>query len=257
MVFHILFFNLLSILANSSFLEFKNITYLDQNTRPRIEIQQISPEQLKRFRTVGVKGGKKEFSINKSDKKHPVLRVSNGSKNLSLLALKNNIAIDSGTKVLRRKRYSIQKERILKDLAISRENIQDIKATDFNIRFEPPEGVSEDELNSVEKVFYSFQKRTFHNYIKSFITIFNNLKLAKPLLKKTIQDESHKLTGRVVFDKEGNIISIKILRWSVNDDIQELFEKTLSEIRKLPNPPHALINTSEEFTIYYQLNINN
>ena len=60
----------------------------------------------------------------------------------------------------------------------------------------------------------------------------------------------------IVFDKEGNIVSIQIMRWSQSDEVQDLFEQTLKEIRSLPNPPKALLENNEEFNIYYNLKIN-
>jgi len=261
-------------LANSSFFQFKNTSYVDQNLEPRIEIEKFTAKQLKRYRTVGVKNGKKGFSVQeKTNKISQRQRPSGATKKLSMAALraetnthirplkksakKTNLdAISAKKKLNILKKNALRKQQILKSLAMSPDTSNQIQAADFDIKFVPPQGISEDELNSVEKIFYSFQKRTFHSYVTSFIHTFNNLKRARPLLENGINNEKHKLTGRITFDNQGNILSIKILRWSTNDDIQDLFEKTLKEIRKLPNPPHALINKSDEFTIYYQLNIN-
>jgi outer membrane biosynthesis protein TonB len=75
-------------------------------------------------------------------------------------------------------------------------------------------------------------------------------------LRTALQSERHLLTGKIDFDKEGNILRIKILRSSPSDEVHQLFEETLKEIRSLPNPPKALVENREQFTIYYQLNIN-
>ncbi|MCO4794098.1 MAG: TonB C-terminal domain-containing protein [Bacteriovoracaceae bacterium] len=128
--------------------------------------------------------------------------------------------------------------------------------SDIQVHFEPPEGISEDELNSVEKMFYSFQKRTFEGYFNSFITTYNRVIQLRPRLKKTLNREVHHLTGRVTFDRNGNIVSIKILRWSQDDNLQKLFEETLKEIKSLPNPPKDILGKNEQFNIYYQLKIN-
>src|SRR5690606_22823904 len=102
-----------------------------------------------------------------------------------------------------------------------------LSQTDFDVNFVPPEGVSEDELNSAEKMFYSFQKRTFETYVNSFLSTYNDLSRTNPRIRDPLMNERHFLTARVIFDLEGNIMSIRILRSSPNDDIHNLFEKTL------------------------------
>lgn len=148
------------------------------------------------------------------------------------------------------------KQELMKQLGPGSANAQLANKSDIQVHFEPPEGVSEDELNSVEKMFYSFQKRTFEGYFNSFITTYNRVVQLRPRLKRTLQNEVHHLTGRVTFDREGNIISIKILRWTQDDNLQKLFEETLKEIKSLPNPPKDIIGKDDQFNIYYQLKIN-
>ena len=46
------------------------------------------------------------------------------------------------------------------------------------------------------------------------------------------------------------------MRWSDDDGVQELFQNTLEGINALPNPPRALIQNKDQFSIYYRLNIN-
>ncbi len=130
--------------------------------------------------------------------------------------------------------------------------------SDFNFAFEMPEGVSEDELNSTEKIFYSFQRRTFRSYVNSFVSAYHRMIQNRPYLlnQGSYFNSKEKMTGRVTFDREGNIISIKFLQWAENREIQELFENTLKGIKSLPNPPKALIQDNQEFAIYYQLYLN-
>ena len=151
---------------------------------------------------------------------------------------------------------NINKKKILKKLSVGPENTPALRNTGFNIRFTPTKGVSEDELNSLEKIFYSFQKRTFETYIMAYISSYNKMILQKPTLKKSLQQEVHHLTGKVTFDREGNITVIKILRWSSDDNVQDLFEETLKAMKRLPNPPRAIVEDRDEFDIYYQLKIN-
>ncbi|MCP4911830.1 MAG: hypothetical protein GY909_01830 [Oligoflexia bacterium] len=170
----------------------------------------------------------------------------------------NSIITDmrSRSNVENRMRQASQKNEILSELSPQSERAEIIRNTGFNIHFEPPEGVKEDELNSAEKMFYAFQKRTFVTYLNSFVKTYQQTLLKKPLLKKELKNARHLLTGKIVFDKEGHIIKIQILRSSPSDEIHHLFEETLKEIRKLPNPPADLIKDDKNFTIYYQLNIN-
>ena len=145
---------------------------------------------------------------------------------------------------------------MLRDMGQQSTQAEILKTTGFNLHFEPPEGIPEDELNSVEKIFYSFQKRTFIGYVNSFMSSYQDTLNRHPQVKNALRSERHLLTGRVTFDKEGNIVRIKILRSSQNDDVHRLFEDTLRNIRSLPNPPKAIIEDKDQFNIYYQLKIN-
>ncbi len=145
---------------------------------------------------------------------------------------------------------------MLRDMGQQSTQAEILKTTGFNLHFEPPDGIPEDELNSVEKIFYSFQKRTFIGYVNSFMSSYQDTLNRHPQVKNALRSERHLLTGRVTFDKEGNIVRIKILRSSQNDDVHRLFEDTLRNIRSLPNPPKAIIEDKDQFNIYYQLKIN-
>ena len=157
---------------------------------------------------------------------------------------------------------SVERQRVIKDdlmkqLGPGTVNAKLANKSDFQIHFETPEGVDEDELNSAEKKYYSFQKRTFESYFHAFLKSYNSRLRSHPQLKGPLQRERHALTGRVTFDQQGNIVSIKILKWSKSDEVQELFEETLKSIRSLPNPPKSLLfKENKEFNIYYQLQIN-
>jgi len=147
------------------------------------------------------------------------------------------------------------KDSIVRSILLPETTKQTLNHADFNLAFSPPEGVPKDELNSFEKMFFSFQKRTYLSYLSSFIKTYNQLLISKPNLQKELTGNTHRLTGRIIFDNQGNIISIKITKWSQSDEIQQLFEDTLKEIRSVPNPPKAIVQNGQ-FYIYYQLNIN-
>lgn len=278
-----------------------------KKTKP-IEVRSISRRDLKKYRTVGVKNGKKNFSVplkqkgdagiakktaapkaikvrtkvtpkpikktktitkkaapKKSDLSLNALRVKTPAKTSPLLNTKmrkleeedksKKLEITTNKQVQYQRTKEAQTD-VLKQLAASPDNATVLRKTGFNMQLEPPEGVSEDELNSMEKIFYSFQKRTFRSYVGSFLKTYRQILLERPSVKGTLQTEPHRLSARVIFDSSGNIVSIKILRSSHNDDIHDLFETTLRDIRKLPNPPKDLLSKDGEFTIYYQLKIN-
>ncbi len=145
---------------------------------------------------------------------------------------------------------------MLREMGAQSTRAEILKSTGFNLHFEPPEGIPEDELNSMEKIFYSFQKRTFMGYVNSFMSSYLDTLNHSPQIQNVLRGERHLLTGRITFDKEGNIVRIKILRSSQNDELHRLFENTLTNIRSLPNPPKAIIEDKDQFNIYYQLKIN-
>ncbi|OUR96437.1 hypothetical protein A9Q84_08780 [Halobacteriovorax marinus] len=156
---------------------------------------------------------------------------------------------------LRKQQKQLQGD-ILKKLSANSNAAQAIAGKGFNLQFDPPEGIPEDELNSVEKIFYSFQKRTYETYLNSFIKTYYNILRSKPILKKHLNNDRHRLNGRVTFDRDGNITSVKILQSTQSDEVHDLFLKTLDLMRKVPNPPKDLLQKDGTFTIYYSLYIN-
>ena len=132
-----------------------------------------------------------------------------------------------------------------------------LRRSDLNIRFEPPEGVGENELNDAEKIFWSFKKRVYQSYASSVLSTYQKMLLGRPQIKKSLKEvRNHVITGKMVFDEKGNIVRIKILLPSDRDDLQALFENSLHNINKIPNPPRGLLSTDGELTLYYQLIIN-
>jgi hypothetical protein len=313
--FHLLLFGWLPFLGGKTIMPPKN-RLLDR----ALKVESVSPEYVKKFKTRGVRGGKKGFSMpagksassKKTKKKRssapkgdPKSKLTKGKSDLSLKNLateidyekivsekekptdrSKNILEENQALSMDQKKAIIKKEIIaaesglpltslrssqtvnnfrrqeslrrglLKQMGTSSTASEVLSNTNFNLHFEPPDGVSEDELNSVEKIYYSFQKRTFIGYVNSFYSSYQSLILKRPSLLGVLQSERHLMTGKVIFDKEGNIMRIKILRSSSNDDLHELFETTLKDIRSLPNPPKDLVKNREEFTIYYQLRVN-
>lgn len=259
----------------------QNQSEIKSKKNKAIEVTRISSDLLKKYRTVGTKKGKNYFSL-----KTPKGVTKKPEKKLSLKNLKAKINSDDFKKKRTEKENNLKKDikntetgtpltairtkqaiesfkrqeylrrNLSKNLSPQSREAQVLKRTGFNLHFDPPRGISEDELNSVEKIFYSFQKRTFLGYVNSFLSAYRSTLLTAPQIEASLRNEKHILTGKIVFDRKGNILRIKILRSSHNDNIHQLFEKTLKEIRKLPNPPKAVIEDREQFTIYYQLKVN-
>lgn len=226
-----------------------------------IQIEKASNELLKKLRTVGIKNGKKEFSTPRtvsSPRKNKQTKIKTNKINLSALATKKmkNYNIET-SRTPRKKivtRYNrLAASKMLRELSVSRSDAQALRNANFNLKFEAPEGVSEDELNSMEKIFYGFQKRAYQTYVSSFLHQYNEVITRKPYLKRHLTGGKHTMTGRITFDKKGNIISTKIIRWSVDDNLQQLFENTLHGIRAIYNPPRAMVEKDGEFKIYYKL----
>ncbi len=127
----------------------------------------------------------------------------------------------------------------------------------YNMKFEAPKGLKQKELNELEKVFYSFFKRVAVKYITSIHTSVNDAIINKPYLKDTLRSHPPKLLKAVIhYDSEGNAEVVKILNSSVNDDVHEIFEKSLSKMVKIPNIAKSLRDEKGKYTAYFQLNLN-
>lgn len=285
--------------------------------KDKIEIETITPEQLQKWKTVGVENGKKDlFSVpleqgmgfnqpkektqekvkkapkqvqryqKKLEKVQKMVPQKDDRLKLKSLgtqelltnkmtkqevtrpsrSIKQNtidevplVPLSKVGKAQNAQEQRQEKSRIISEalntMGTTAEDRQLLAATGLNVEFNAPEGVDEDKLNSDEKVFYAFQKRTYMNYIGSVVSTYRSLSRSRPNLKSLLSNEPHRLSGRVVFDEKGNILTISILNGSTYDEVQTLFEKILENIRSLPNPPKALVK-NHKFTIYYRLNIN-
>lgn len=250
---------------------------------PPVKIRQATPEEIRRLKTVGIKDGAKDFSHPTTTSKQKTPPKKSGPQDLTDLKVTKQDVSKIGSiqntneqiKGNKSKQRPIQDEGLIgvrqlnnsKAVRLSSPGIstlpvapQDallLNKTDFNLGFIPPEGVNEDQLNSIEKIFFSFQKRTYESYVNAFISSYYDLTTRKPYLKNILREGEHLLRGRVVFDSKGNIETLEVLHSSKNDNVHELFEETLKNIKSLPNPPKQLLNTQEQLIIYYQLNVKN
>ena len=212
-------------------------------------LTESSKRKLEKRRTVGIKDGEKTFQMDLNTLAPQILQKYKARKLKVVPLEKGSISTQKTDKEL-------QKE-ILKNLAPQESIIHVLKNSNFDINFDPPEGVKEDELNSAEKIYYSFQKRAFINFVTSFLNSYNTLATEKPTIRQSLRRNKHLLSGRIIFDAKGNKVSIKIFRSSSDDTVHLLFERTLIGIKKLPNPPQDLITDDNQFSIYYQIKIEN
>lgn len=128
------------------------------------------------------------------------------------------------------------------------------RISNFEIRYERPEGVSGDELNSDEKAYYSFYVRSYKNYFAKIYSNYERIVVERPGLSKVF-DGKHVLIGKIDYDENGNIITVRILKSSESDDLHYFFEETLKQLNQ-PNPPKVFTKNRKQFSIYYQLQIN-
>lgn len=146
------------------------------------------------------------------------------------------------------------KQEAFNNITTSSSNPVAQKMSNFEIRYERPEGVSEDELNSDEKAYYSFFKRSYASYLSKLYATYNKVAVERPGIEKAFANK-HVLLGRIDYDEKGNIILVKILKSSESDDIHYFFEETLKQLT-LPNPPKSFVKSKKQFSTYYQIQIN-
>lgn len=256
----------------------------------RFELENLSEQQIQKIRQAGVRGGTGEgFSApipqqqkeaeGPQDKPAPATNrqvdfgdlspgqttpdvkkqtLTQKSANLNSAGVEKktdlSLRLNDQQSRLNRQQEVIQGD-VLRELRSSTQAAEVLRSTGFNLQFDPPEGIEESELNTVEKIFYSFQRRTYTSYVTTFISNYHSMSFQRSKLKRILERETHDLTGRVVFNEDGDVISIRILKGSPSEDVQDLFEKTLKDL-KLPNPPRDLLRQDKQFVIYYRLKIN-
>ena len=209
-----------------------------------------------RMKTVGQESQERDFSV-------PLPRPSPefNLENLQLQAatpkaiqqppLPEEIPVRRG---LGRTRH--QRRQTLERLGVSPADARTISFTDLDIQFIPPRGVSEDELNSAEKKFYSFQRRVFLSYVSNFVRAYRKLVRERPLLEEVLRRESHSLLGRVSYDTYGRPFDLEIETDRGQKVVEILLNETLENMDRVPNPPDEILEEDGSFTLYYRLEIN-
>lgn len=270
-----------------AFLIFSNITPVGDLSKmtlsppksapKKIEITQIKPEKLneikRRLRTAGVKNGKgngilkKNINLKKQTNKLEKLSLDPKKSivNKKVKAQINQVDLKPTAKDFKKgsaSRFTYRAKR--KDLnALTADHLDKISKaaknqagilsnSNLSISFDPPPGVKFSELNKLEQIFYGFNLRIYNSYVNSLITSHLNYVNANPTAKfQNVRRETLRAVLR--FDKNGNVERIKVLRWSQNDDIQNVFQNTLEGIRAIPNPPKAFLSSRDHFDLYFSL----
>lgn len=119
-----------------------------------------------------------------------------------------------------------------------------------------PKGIKEDELNKHEMVFYSFRKRTALAYVNSFYKELNSFEMKNPHLRFPLTSKRQLISGKITYDKNGDILKIETKRWTDITKLQDFFMDVLKNMSSLPNPPKAIINEKDQFVINFSLTVN-
>ncbi len=220
-----------------------------------ITVTRLTQPPKKEIKTVGKENGKKRdtFSMSVGQLAPPPHNIKQIMENMHTQNTKDTpkekTHINSQT-------VPVNKYEVTNYNALSPPVQDALEMTDFNMNITPPKGVSIDALNETEKIFYSFFKRSYSKYVNSYVSTINELMTNKPYLKNKRVSSKHIMSAKVTYDKTGNVISIQVIRWSDDDDLQNIFQKTIEEIRNIPNPPKDLIQEDETFVIHYELHFN-
>jgi hypothetical protein len=240
-------------------------------TRLINKIDFISKEDLERIKRVGIKRASKNQldrpDFMKDTRPLPTHKTFTAQQKNTGISTPSNPASQITTQVQEKTSNTTQdkvifpshshevlKQDALKSFSFNKDGMAAQKISNFEIRYERPEGVSEDELNSDEKAFYSFYKRSYASYVSKLYATYEEIAVNRPRLNKDFETK-HLLVGRIDYDQNGNIIMVKIIKSSDSDDVHYFFEETLKKL-VLPNPPKIFLKKKKEFSIYYQVQIN-
>jgi hypothetical protein len=151
-------------------------------------------------------------------------------------------------------------EKFLKDNKVRRVRYQEFTPTlnnsQVSIQMEIPKGFKVEKIDQLSNVFYSFQRRISLAYVNSFFNKLTQFELQNPQLDFPMTRQSLTMTAKVTFDNQGNLQTVKMMKWTDKDKLQDFFTNVLDGIQSIPNPPKAIIKNKETFNIYYTLKLN-
>ena len=118
----------------------------------------------------------------------------------------------------------------------------------------PPKGISPDEFNTLEKTFYGFRRREISTFYSTLYKKFNESIIRHPQLKEALKGKD-RTTLRVIRDSEGNLVSIKVMRAAISDDIHDFMLNVFKAIPKIQNVPKELLDDGE-YQVYWDIKVN-
>ena len=227
----------------------------------RILATREPPEPLRlSYRVVGREGGERMFTMRlPRDRPDPAPDLANlapleeAVRRMRLPEPSAQTAPDDEqTRELSRR----ERRLVLESLGLSPADAAELGFSELDLRFSPPEGVDEDELNSAEKRFYGFQRRVFLAYAMSFLATWRRMSMERPRLRESLAGQRRVLAGSLRFDGDGARTDLAVAGSGDGGSARELFRRTLERMRTIPNPPEELVGADGFFTIHYRLGIN-
>ena len=192
-----------------------------------VEVEAISPQQLRQLRSLGLLHGQKSATIPLSA---PQLAFTPAAA------------------------PELQQDQVTQTLAQEEAwpSFPWPDQVNLGAEFIPPQGLPLDELNSLERKFYAFKRRVNHYYVATFMQTYQHYLLAHPAFNEYIATLAPQhLTGRLTYDEQGNLMAIKIQRWSEDDPLETLFEQVLAKLTTIQNIPQEFLNHEQQLVIYY------
>jgi hypothetical protein len=132
---------------------------------------------------------------------------------------------------------------------------QPLKTSGVQVKLEVPEGVKLDKLNETEMIFYGFQRRMAIQYINTLLGHIDEHNQKNPHQQFPLTTNKEILSGKITFDKEGNIVKVQLVKPTNKQKLDHFFEDVLTNLGPLQNPPDAVINAQGTFSVYYTLTI--
>ncbi len=287
--FPVIFFTVLAI--HALLLGAKNLEQFTASPRPKTQDRDRNrnPLRIRDIRTIGSRDSQRRDSVYVAKSPVETKQISKdmfrpmpsapAKKTLSFKDLQDNRPVVTKKPVRPGTRPEVAKTGIEKTKALSAINLKGdqiqkfaqsqnaatlsgdpraatLSNSDILVNLEVPEGVNPDELNKYELMFYGFQRRTAIGYINSFYKKLDKFQRENPHLSFPIAETKQTMTGRLTYDSKGNIVQIKMIRWSNEDRLQEFFVDVLKDMDTLHNPPQALWEKNGEFSIFFSLVVN-
>lgn len=131
-----------------------------------------------------------------------------------------------------------------------------IASDKVSLSYEIPNGKDLGELNDSQLRLYSFFKRGAQKYTTTVMSELNRFQLKNPHLQFPMTETKQTMTGRLTYDKEGNLVQIKMVRWTNIDKLQGFFEDVVKQMDVLQNPPKELWEQDGQFVVFVTLQIN-